>query len=91
MGEELALALVLPFIDNQVSNRLGIVLRRWNAAAYAPCAPGGSLDAAASNAVLVCHALTGDAHAYGDAMAGQVTPGWWNDIVGPGRPIDTDR
>ncbi len=51
----------------------------------------GSLDGAASNAVLVCHALTGDAHAYGDALAGQVTPGWWNDIVGPGRPIDTDR
>ncbi len=51
----------------------------------------GNLDAAAGNAVLVCHALTGDAHAYGDAGPGQSTPGWWNDFVGPGRPLDTDR
>lgn len=51
----------------------------------------GNLDAAAGNAVLVCHALTGDAHAYGDAGPGQPTPGWWNDFIGPGRPLDTDR
>tara|TARA_B100000674_G_scaffold282010_1_gene233198 strand:- start:4192 stop:5394 length:1203 start_codon:yes stop_codon:yes gene_type:complete len=51
----------------------------------------GNLDAASGNAVLVCHALTGDAHAYGEAGPGQPTPGWWNDFIGPGRPIDTDR
>lgn len=51
----------------------------------------GTLDASASNAVLVCHALTGDAHAHGDALPGQASEGWWNDFIGPGRPLDTDR
>jgi homoserine O-acetyltransferase/O-succinyltransferase len=44
----------------------------------------GELDADASNAVLVCHALTGDARATG---AG----GWWTTLVGPGKPVDTER
>ena len=50
----------------------------------------GTLDADARNAVLVCHALTGDQHA---ASTHPVTgkPGWWNLMIGPGRPIDTDR
>lgn len=50
----------------------------------------GKLDRARSNAVLVCHALTGDQHV---ASAHPVTgkPGWWERMVGPGRPIDTDR
>ena len=50
----------------------------------------GSLDAARANAVLVCHALTGDQHV---ANVHPVTgkPGWWTAMVGPGRPIDTDR
>lgn len=49
----------------------------------------GALDAARSNAVLVCHAISGDSHVtrhhHGDA------PGWWEAMVGPGRPIDTER
>jgi homoserine O-acetyltransferase len=50
----------------------------------------GTLNADKSNAVLVCHALTGDQFA---ASAHPVTgkPGWWDTMVGPGKPIDTDR
>lgn len=50
----------------------------------------GELNAARSNAVLVCHALTGDQHA---ANINPVTgkPGWWETLVGPGKAIDTER
>jgi homoserine O-acetyltransferase len=50
----------------------------------------GILNAERSNAVLVCHALTGDQHL---ASAHPVTdkPGWWETMVGPGKPIDTER
>ncbi|MFZ5834226.1 MAG: homoserine O-acetyltransferase MetX [Pseudomonadota bacterium] len=50
----------------------------------------GALNADKSNAILVCHALTGDQYV---ASTHPVTgrPGWWNTIVGPGRPVDTDR
>jgi homoserine O-acetyltransferase len=51
----------------------------------------GRLDESASNAVLVCHAWTGDSHAIGDSGHGHPTPGWWEGVIGPGRPIDTDR
>jgi homoserine O-acetyltransferase len=44
-----------------------------------------------SNAVLVLHALTGDAHVHGTAGPGQPTPGWWDGLIGPGAPLDTDR
>jgi homoserine O-acetyltransferase len=51
----------------------------------------GRLDADASNAVLVCHAWTGDSHAAGPAGRGHGAPGWWDDTIGPGKPIDTDK
>jgi homoserine O-acetyltransferase len=51
----------------------------------------GELNGDASNAVLVCHALTGDSHAHGELEPGHPTPGWWNDVIGPGKAIDTDR
>jgi homoserine O-acetyltransferase len=50
----------------------------------------GSLNADRSNAVLVCHALTGDQHVFnGHPITGK--PGWWEIMVGPGKPIDTSR
>ena len=50
----------------------------------------GTLNAERSNAVLVCHALTGDQHV---ANLHPVTQkaGWWETMVGPGRPIDTQQ
>ena len=51
----------------------------------------GNLDERASNAVLLCHAWTGDSHAIGESGNGHPTPGWWEGVIGPGRPIDTDR
>jgi homoserine O-acetyltransferase len=51
----------------------------------------GELNAARDNAVLILHALTGDSHVRGPAGPGHSTSGWWDDIVGPGAPIDTDR
>lgn len=50
----------------------------------------GQLNAEKSNAILVCHALTGDQHvANENPITGK--PGWWETLIGPGKPIDTDR
>jgi homoserine O-acetyltransferase len=50
----------------------------------------GTLNAERSNAILACHALTGDQHvANRHPVTGK--PGWWDLMVGPGKPIDTDR
>jgi homoserine O-acetyltransferase len=50
----------------------------------------GALNAERSNAILVCHALTGDQFVASDhPVTGK--PGWWTSLVGPGKPIDTDR
>ena len=51
----------------------------------------GALTPARDNAVLVLHALTGDSHAAGPPEPGHISTGWWDDIIGPGRAIDTRR
>jgi homoserine O-acetyltransferase len=52
----------------------------------------GELDAGRTNAVLVCHALSGDAHvATGPDRFGEERAGWWEPVVGPGKAIDTDK
>ena len=51
----------------------------------------GTLNADASNAVLIEHALTGDSHAAGEIEPGHPSPGWWDDLIGPGKALDTDE
>jgi homoserine O-acetyltransferase len=69
-------------------------LRMDSGAALAPLTVAyqtyGALNGAKSNALLLCHALTGDQHvANPHPVTGR--PGWWETMVGPGKPFDTDR
>jgi len=51
----------------------------------------GELNAAKSNAVLICHALSGHHHAAGYHSLEDKRPGWWDAYIGPGKPIDTNK
>ena len=53
----------------------------------------GELTRAKDNAIYICHALTGDAHAAGyyEDDDEKAKPGWWDDLIGPGRTLDTDK
>ncbi len=51
----------------------------------------GQLNADKSNAILICHALSGDHHVAGYHSDSDRKPGWWDSCVGPGKPIDTDK
>ncbi len=51
----------------------------------------GRLNAARDNAVLVCHALSGDHHCAGIHSLSDRKPGWWNNLIGPGKAVDTNR
>ncbi|CAM4433415.1 Homoserine O-acetyltransferase [Mycobacterium basiliense] len=57
-----------------------IAVQRW-----------GALSPTRDNVVVVLHALTGDSHVTGSAGPGHPTPGWWDGVIGPGAPIDTNR
>ena len=72
--------------DSPLLMDCGVTLDHWQIAYQTY----GELNAAKSNAVLVCHALTGDQHV---ASRNPVTGkgGWWTSMIGPGKPIDTDR
>lgn len=51
----------------------------------------GRLNADKSNAVLICHALSGNHHVAGKYTAEDKYPGWWDSMVGPGKPVDTEK
>jgi homoserine O-acetyltransferase len=51
----------------------------------------GTLNAEKSNAVLICHALSGNHHVAGKYSADDRYPGWWDNLIGPGKPLDTNK
>lgn len=51
----------------------------------------GKLNADKSNAVLICHALSGNHHVAGKYSAEDKHPGWWDNMIGPGKPLDTNK
>ena len=51
----------------------------------------GELNESRSNAILICHALSGNHHAAGYHSSEDKKPGWWDECIGPGKPIDTSR
>ncbi|NLJ54008.1 MAG: homoserine O-acetyltransferase [Intrasporangiaceae bacterium] len=67
-------------LDSGVSIPVTIAYETW-----------GRLNSEGSNAVLVEHALTGDSHVVGPAGADHPTAGWWEGLIGPGAPLDTDE
>ena len=51
----------------------------------------GQLNQDASNAILICHALSGDHHVAGYYTMEDKRPGWWDNVIGPGKAIDTNQ
>jgi homoserine O-acetyltransferase len=70
----------LPLDDGTVLAPVRLAYETW-----------GQLNAAADNAILLCHALTGDAHAFDEQAPDDPRAAWWNPMVGPGRAFDTTR
>ena len=78
---------VVRFGENEpLSLMSGAVLSPWQCAYQTY----GTLNADRTNAILICHALTGDQHV-ANVHPATGKPGWWQTMVGPGRPFDTDR
>lgn len=74
-------------IDKPLALRSGTVLSSYNLV-YETY---GKLNATKSNAVLVCHALSGNHHIAGIYADTPKSNGWWDNMIGPGKPIDTNR
>lgn len=70
----------LRLVTGVVLPRVTLAVQRW-----------GRIDRDRSNVVLIEHALTGDSHVAGPVDSLHPTPGWWNGLLGPGLPLDTDR
>ncbi len=70
-------------LELELGGRLGPLTLAWES--------WGQLNGAADNAVLLLHGFSGDSHAAGPAGPGHGAPGWWDDLIGPGRALDTDR
>jgi len=79
-----------PYIDIPASAPLQLECEQLLAPFRIAYMTYGELNAARSNAILVCHALTGDQYAASDHPVSK-KPGWWATMVGPGKPIDTER
>jgi homoserine O-acetyltransferase len=75
------------FFDEPLFLKSGEVLKEYSLA-YETY---GVLNANGSNAVLICHALSGSHHAAGYYSETDTKPGWWDTMIGPGKPIDTNR
>jgi homoserine O-acetyltransferase/O-succinyltransferase len=73
--------------DTPLTFRSGAVLPRYELA-YETY---GTLNPDRSNAILVCHALSGHHHVAGHYAGDPKNTGWWDNMIGPGRPVDTDR
>lgn len=74
---------------------LSTPLPLWRGGSLAPVTLAyetwGTLSPERDNAILVCHALTGDSHAAGRYSPEDRKPGWWDPLIGPGKAFDTDR
>ncbi|MBI3902135.1 MAG: homoserine O-acetyltransferase [Nitrosomonadales bacterium] len=73
--------------DTPLTFRSGAVLPRYELV-YETY---GTLNADKSNAILVCHALSGHHHVAGHYADAPENVGWWDNMIGPGRPVDTDK
>ena len=87
-----SVGLVIPqtaHFDQPLTLRQGTVLPSYDLAFETY----GELNASRSNAVLVCHALSGNHHVAGyyDAATPEKNTGWWDNLVGPGKPLDTRK
>ena len=90
MSENLSVGIVAPQIahfNEPLTLKSGQVLPQFNLI-YETY---GELNADKSNAVLICHALSGHHHVAGKHHENDKNPGWWDNLIGPGKPLDTNK